>query len=301
MRLLLITLEYNVGTFSGNGVFATSLVRSLRAAGAYVRVLHGAPAGEAGGLSDDGAWAVPLPTWGRLDRHSAHEALTAAVASDARLRDWASADAELVLGVDFSSLGAFRALGLSAAFVYLCWRVYSRSDAEHEPLEAAALQASALAVALSQPDAAFLRALAPGRSVTVVHPPLRADVAELAEAAALDSLRVLLACCVRLSAEKEPRRFVELAEALARRGAFERLLLKPALVGRASDDWGAGLVARLRAVGAEVHDSAFLTPAELGSCVFARTALNVHPPLYDAVRGFWLGSAHSDIGPYSLA
>jgi len=62
MRLLLITLEYNVGTFSGNGVYATSLVRSLRAAGESVRVLHGAPAGEAGGLSADGAWAIALVT-----------------------------------------------------------------------------------------------------------------------------------------------------------------------------------------------------------------------------------------------
>ena len=46
--------------------------------------------------------------------------------------------------------------------------------------------------------------------------------------------RRLLACCVRLSPEKEPQRFVELAEALQARGALARLGLTPLLCASAS-------------------------------------------------------------------
>ena len=44
----------------------------------------------------------------------------------------------------------------------------------------------------------------------------------------------LLLCCVRLSPEKEPQRFVELAEALQARGALARLGLTPLLCASAS-------------------------------------------------------------------
>jgi hypothetical protein len=49
MNLLLITLEYAFGTFSGNGVYSVSSVRALRAAGHSVRVVAGAPPGHAAG------------------------------------------------------------------------------------------------------------------------------------------------------------------------------------------------------------------------------------------------------------
>ena len=46
--------------------------------------------------------------------------------------------------------------------------------------------------------------------------------------------RRLLACCVRLSLEKEPQRFVALAEALQRRGALARHRLTPLLCASAT-------------------------------------------------------------------
>ncbi len=45
--------------------------------------------------------------------------------------------------------------------------------------------------------------------------------------------RHLLACCVRLSPEKEPERFVALAEQLQRQGSLSRLGLTPILCGSA--------------------------------------------------------------------
>jgi hypothetical protein len=53
--------------------------------------------------------------------------------------------------------------------------------------------------------------------------------------------RPYLVCCVRLSLEKEPHRFVQLVEELAKRGTFTAehgdLALIPLLVGAATDDY----------------------------------------------------------------
>ena len=46
--------------------------------------------------------------------------------------------------------------------------------------------------------------------------------------------RTNLTCCVRLSPEKEPERFVALVEELARRGSLTRLSVVPMLCGSAT-------------------------------------------------------------------
>jgi len=118
----------------------------------------------------------------------------------------------------------------------------------------------------------------------VVPCPLREETRALAGAEpAAEAGRTLLSCVVRLSAEKAPERFVALVEALAASGALERLGIVPCMVGAARDDFARALVARLLAAvpQAEVI-SDFLSPAELGRRVFARTVLNVHPPLYES-------------------
>jgi len=290
MHLLLITLEYAFGTFSGNGVYSVSSVRALRAAGHSVRVVAGAPPGHAAGagLADD-AFALPLPTWGRLDRHSAHAAFAAAVGSDATLHAWLAAapPPQLVLGVDFTSLGAYRALrhALAAPLVYLNWRVYTLTDAEHAPLEAEAAAASAATIALSHVDAAAIRGLLGAtQPVHVVPCPLREETRALAGAEpSPEAGRTLLSCVVRLSAEKAPERFVALVEALAERGALARLGITPCMVGAARDDFARDLVARLLTAAPQaLVISDFLSPAELGRRVFSRTALNIHPPLYES-------------------
>lgn len=95
--------------------------------------------------------------------------------------------------------------------------------------------------------------------------------------------RPYLMCCVRLSAEKEPQRFVELVEAMAARGSLARLGLTPLLVaGAARDEFAQGLKARLLAAApsARIVES-FLGPQELAE-LHAQTRLNFHPATYDA-------------------
>jgi hypothetical protein len=59
------------------------------------------------------------------------------------------------------------------------------------------------------------------------------DAAAAATAALFVSSRPYLTCCVRLSPEKEPHRFVELVEELARRGALD--CITPLMVASSSD------------------------------------------------------------------
>ena len=88
---------------------------------------------------------------------------------------------------------------------------------------------------------------------------------------------------VRLSAEKEPHRFVQAMEVLAQRGALAALGVTPALVGVPRDAYGTQLVAQLQAAApdAELFTS-FLSPEQLGRSVYARSLLNVHPCWYDS-------------------
>lgn len=49
--------------------------------------------------------------------------------------------------------------------------------------------------------------------------------------------RRLFLCCVRLSAEKQPRTFVAVAAALSRRGTFRKLALQPVLLAASSSPY----------------------------------------------------------------
>ena len=289
MRLLVITLEYAYSTFSGNGTYAVATVRLLRAAGHDVRVLCGAPAAgdNCAFAAEPSCVAVPLATWGRLDRQSDWQAFAskAGVQGETLLSGWAP---DCVLGVDWTSVAAFEALLQQAGttprppLVYCNWRVFSRSDPDALPLERHAVHVAAATIALSSVDADYIRQelLPPAGTVFVVHPPLRLDVYEHAKASQTHP-RTLLCCCVRLSSEKEPHRFIEAVEELVRRNALHDVL--PALVGVPRDSYGQELVARLRAAvpHAEIHTQ-FLSPQQLGDAVFSRALLNVHPCNYDS-------------------
>jgi hypothetical protein len=91
--------------------------------------------------------------------------------------------------------------------------------------------------------------------------------------------RRFLTCCVRISPEKEPHRFVEAVEELQRRGCLDRLGLTPLMAGAGwASEYGAALRRRVEAAVPQcvIHDS-FLGPAELAE-VYAATVINVHPP-----------------------
>jgi len=105
--------------------------------------------------------------------------------------------------------------------------------------------------------------------------------------------RDLLLCCVRLSPEKEPHRFVEVVERLARRGVLSELGVVPALVGGGDSDYADGLRERMRRLGgaggggassgaAALVEAGFVGAAELSSRFFDRALLNFHPCLADA-------------------
>ena len=107
-----------------------------------------------------------------------------------------------------------------------------------------------------------------------------------------DRRRNLLLCCVRLSPEKEPHRFVEVVEALARLGALRELNIVPALVGGGDGEYARGLRERMRrlrgggggggGVGGAIVEGGFVGAAELASRFFDRAQLNFHPCLADA-------------------
>lgn len=294
MRVLVITLEFDRATFSGNGTYAACTVRFLRAAGHDVRVLCGAP-GEAGEVlvshTEGGPTTalVSLDKWGTLDRSSDWESFARGarrVASDAAfLGEW---HPDVVAGVDWTSVAAYEALfpARNVPLVYNNWRVFSRSDPQSLALEQHAVQVAAATVALSTVDAAHIRrVLLPRGPVFRVAPPLRLDVraAHQALSEAGCQTRSLVCCVVRLSAEKEPHRFVQAMGVLAQRGALAALGVTPALVGVPRDPYGHQLVAQLSAAvpHAEVFTS-FLSPEQLGRAVYARSLLNVHPCSYDS-------------------
>lgn len=209
-------------------------------------------------------------------------------------------------------------------------------DPTHAAKERDAVEEAAAVVALCQVDADYLceelspagAAVAPG----VVIAPLREDVhalathaqtpmtpattaengAELDETGAhrlervapwrLDAVpgqntpRFLLTCCVRLSPEKEPERFVSLCAELVRRGVVlggtnepGATEIVPVLCASTAGDYAETIRAKFldatRGKGLVCRD--FLDARGMAS-VYRRTVLNVHPCAYDAYGEFIL-------------
>ena len=102
--------------------------------------------------------------------------------------------------------------------------------------------------------------------------------------------RNLFLCCVRLSPEKEPHRFVEVVEALARNGVLSELGVVPALVGGGDGEYARGLRERMRRLESgpakkkveALVEGGFLDAGKLASRFFERALLNFHPCLADA-------------------
>lgn len=219
-------------------------------------------------------------------------------------------------------------------YVYSNYRVFARDgDPTHAAMERDAMEESTSVVALCQADADYMCeelspvgvAVAPG----VVIAPLREDVHALATHAQtptamtpaesdsrkncaslervapwrLDAVpghdaRFLLTCCVRLSPEKEPERFVSLCAELVRRGVVLGGKSKP---GSATTEIVPVLCASTSGEYAETIRAKFLdaTRGEGLVCrdfldargmerLYRRTVLNVHPCAYDAYGAFIL-------------
>ncbi|KAK3282654.1 hypothetical protein CYMTET_9614, partial [Cymbomonas tetramitiformis] len=148
-------------------------------------------------------------------------------------------------------------------------------------------------IALSRKDAEFissnlLSADTPQQPVQVVLPPLRDEVLKLAEAAEAAGgstavrARPFITCCVRLSPEKEPHRFAQIIEELAKRGVLEKYGVAPLLCGAQTTEYAESIKQRVRAASrnAVVYED-FMPPSKLAQ-VYGSARINFHPSLYDA-------------------
>ncbi|KAK9864462.1 hypothetical protein WJX84_004656 [Apatococcus fuscideae] len=321
-RLLFISLEFTAATFSGNGIYAAGQVQALTVHGCRVLVLAGKPSGQerSTGRPHADIAEIELPHWGTLDRSCSWQAFAKGCRQPTIVQRIVDFRPDAVLGVDWSALPAFEALHASLVaedmqlpYVYMNYRVYARTalpaDAEWmKGMELRAMEIAAVTIALSKSDADFLRQLVLRQShkhVEVLLPALRADMAALPlpadiqgstaakvgscashSAAAVRSdkcqRRKYMTCCVRLSPEKEPDRFVNLVEALHRKAVLNRLQVIPLLIGASKTPYADGIKSRLRRCGAQCEIvEQFLGPTELAQ-IFSQTMLNIHPCLYDA-------------------
>ena len=308
-RVVLVTYEFDYAPFSGNGILAQNVATGLlRVEDTAVLVVCCRPApcfiAASPQCEHERLERAPVDLtedmgWRRLDRSGAAWSHFAGGASTDRVRAFAP---DVALIVDWHGAAVWRALGGATVCpaLYLNFRVYSATAAPDEAAwydarETDALANSSAALALSRPDAAALERLAPstwrdaGRTVDVLLPPLRADLHELANVppppenthpAGHDG-RLYLACVVRLSAEKNPKLFVEVIEKIS--DQLDALGVTPLLAGAAADaDYAAELRARLirAAPGALVHED-FVGPQELAR-LMRSCRLNFHPCEYDA-------------------
>lgn len=291
INILLVTYEYDAFTFSGNGIYAQSLVRGLQMQeGVTVTVVCGGPFG-AENAKSKAAIVVSLPRWGCLDGSSAYREFAAQMNEKLdehyKTHEWP----DLMLGIDWHCLPIFDHLAAQRplVMVYLNFRVFSRSGSDFmKSKEFSCMERAWLTLALSETDAAFLRELNPYPDVAVLLPPLRQDVVDLAtkkKAPKDQPKRTLITCCVRLSDEKQPERFVELVEHLAERKAFDGIHgfepgLRPVLVtGRM--DVEMPLVQRFLNAHPSADAYPFLDAKGLEE-LYSKTLLCVHPPSYDA-------------------
>ncbi|KAA6428956.1 MAG: hypothetical protein FRX49_01066 [Trebouxia sp. A1-2] len=225
-RLVFISLEFSAATFSGNGVYARSQVRSLCKQQCEVLIICGKPVDHAGPSQTEGAAhliEVTVPVWGRLDRLCSWAELAEQSESDAVVEQVASFQPSAILGVDWSSLPVYKALSTALQakglhvppYIYMNYRVYLRTclseDAEFmQGMESAAAATAAAVIALSRSDADFIKRhlLPPQKSaacVTVLLPALRSDMAALSlpydmdvQHNKLDSTHTASAACIVL-------------------------------------------------------------------------------------------------------
>ena len=269
---------------------------------------------------------VPKSKWGRLDKTCAHEEFAKNV-SEKQLETVVTFGANHVLGVDWSSLELYKRIRKRyedeetkskippPPLTCLIYRVFTLHDESHRELEQSVVSAASRVICLCNNDAEFLRDtfLNVGEeavAVEVIHPPLREDVLKdatnalaqeqpLVSTAREKKKRNALTCVVRLSKEKEPERFVELVEELAKRNAFfsgdggdganddNDDALIPILVAPATSEFAEGLKKRFREAtknipnASELCIESFLNAKQLGK-IYSRTKLNVHPCRKDA-------------------
>ncbi|KAF5842642.1 hypothetical protein DUNSADRAFT_6112 [Dunaliella salina] len=167
-RILFITLEFSAATFSGNGVYAQSQVRSLtQLPETEVLVLSAKPCGHTGSSQAWGAQLLELEVsrWGSLDASAPFDEFASKAGGSTVRQKVAEFDPSVCLFVDWSSLPAWEAVrpsltrGIPA--IYCNYRVFSRTETGEglelvRRLEAESMEKSAATVVLSASDRDYL-------------------------------------------------------------------------------------------------------------------------------------------------
>lgn len=224
-----------------------------------------------------------------------------------------NANSDLFFCVDWSGFVALKALAeeTSVSFwnraVYLNFRVFSVGPHSPEDIlffqrwEASAVKECRLTIALSEFDRVSLQRVSDVDTIRILFCPVRSSIldsaklstsemelsAELLSAAQTNATvtnilraksRSFVTCCVRLSPEKEPHRFVSFVRGLKGSGYVPLLLGSVANVEYASE-----VRASLREVFEDdcIILESFVRPEELSS-IFRLSVVNVHPCSYDA-------------------
>ncbi|KAG7668203.1 hypothetical protein Ndes2437A_g07333 [Nannochloris sp. 'desiccata'] len=265
MRILFLSIEFSIGTFSGNGIYAISQVRALRGLGHEVLVICGRPAALSPPTADTDAslFSVPLPVWNRLDVGCSWKEYALGCGAPSIVNAVVNFEADVVLGVDWHSYQAY--LNVHEALVadfyyqksasssfplkinippYVCsnYRVYLRSLSPNDTdfqimkkLEGDSLLHGICSTVLSASDQNFVEKnyyisdhLPP--PLHVILPALRADLAAIPLPHITQERKYLL-CCVRASSEKEPHRFINLICELEKRNFFNKNGIIPLLAG----------------------------------------------------------------------
>jgi len=296
-----VSLEFADPLFSGNGVYARTIVRSLLLSGFEVLVLSGRPSelDEAqcdGGVPGAQVLTISCDIWKRLDRYSSWNQF--AVDSAQHAAAVSKFQPAVCIGVDWTSIGVLTTLQSAQAvdekmhFCYMNFRIATNStgvsadDIEfYRQKEAQAMVLSDLRVALCKMDSEILHGIFPmATPPAVLSPPLREDIRKMAlEAAERPQLvRKYLTCCSRITPEKNVHKFVELCIAL--RPFLASVGIVPYLVGASvAGDYASDTIDKLKAAfpGESCITKEFMPPDEL-SKVYCETALLVLPSLYDS-------------------
>eukprot|EP00035_Acanthoeca_spectabilis_P023794 m.450983 g.450983 ORF g.450983 m.450983 type:complete len:427 (+) comp20080_c0_seq1:327-1607(+) len=294
LRIVFFTMEYRHETFSGNGVYSTRQVKSLRSLGYSVLVVCAAPDGlQNDQAPDERIVTVPQHLWGSLRDDGPWEAFASGATEQGIVSAIHQFNPDAILAVDWHGYEAAtryrlkESPGAQRPILLLNYRVFSKDevvDGVLRQMEARSAQGAAGAVALNFADEQALRELGAATTTTVL-PAVREDVKAFAlEAMSSASPRRLLVCCVRLAPEKNAFLF---AQVVARLAPFlERERIEPVLCAppKTSDpDYRARVIREFNS--ANVTNSRvverFLGASDMAT-LHQRAILNFHPPTYDA-------------------
>jgi JmjC domain, hydroxylase len=126
MRIIFLSIEFSIGTFSGNGIYAISQVRAIRQLGHQVLIICGRPAAlshfttAAAATDDANLLSIPLPVWSRLDLECSWKEYAQGCGAPAIVKAVVNFEADVVLGVDWHSYLANKNLSEALEAEIIC-------------------------------------------------------------------------------------------------------------------------------------------------------------------------------------